>query len=82
MFQKLGKVFKIYVEDPSNKNDKFKRIKVRNLIRTLKSEGLDKRFVEHILKNWDPNEDQMEIAKTLLILGSPDPFFTFAASFN
>ena len=35
------KVFKIYVEDPSNKNDKFKRIKVRNLIRTLKSDGLD-----------------------------------------
>ncbi len=35
------KIFKIYIEDPSNQNEKFKRIKIRNLIKNLESEGLD-----------------------------------------
>ena len=34
-------VFGSYVNDPSNKNDKFKRVKVRNFINQLGSEGLD-----------------------------------------
>ena len=29
------KVFKNYVEDPSNKNDEFKRVKIRNFIKHL-----------------------------------------------
>ena len=30
------------MNDPSNENDKFKRVKVRNFINQLSSEGLDK----------------------------------------
>ena len=35
------KVFDNYVDDPSNGNENFKRIKIRNLIKALKSEGLN-----------------------------------------
>ena len=35
-------VFGSYVNDPSNENDKFKRVKVRNFIKQLGLEGLDK----------------------------------------
>jgi tRNA(Ile)-lysidine synthase len=35
-------VFGSYVNDSSNENDKFKRVKVRNFIKQLGSEGLDK----------------------------------------
>ncbi len=36
------KVFDIYVEDSSNKNIKFKRVRIRNFIKNLELEGLDK----------------------------------------
>mgnify|MGYP001327403587 CR=1 FL=1 len=36
-------VFGSYIKDPSNKDDKFKRIKIRNLIHELEKEGLDKK---------------------------------------
>ena len=35
-------VFKSYIMDPSNEDDKFKRAKVRNLLKELSIEGLDK----------------------------------------
>ena len=35
------KAFNFKFEDPSNKNINFKRIRIRNLINDLKSEGLD-----------------------------------------
>ena len=35
-------IFGSYVEDPSNKDDKFKRVKVRNFLRQLNSEGLNR----------------------------------------
>ncbi len=34
-------VFNFYIEDPSNLNEDFKRIRIRNLISKLKKEGLD-----------------------------------------
>ena len=34
-------VFGLYVEDPSNKNEKFLRVRIRRLIDNLKFEGLD-----------------------------------------
>ena len=37
------KVFNFYVEDPSNKDEKYLRIKVRNLIEELKMNGLDRK---------------------------------------
>tara|TARA_B100001057_G_scaffold488063_1_gene571784 strand:+ start:58 stop:1086 length:1029 start_codon:yes stop_codon:yes gene_type:complete len=45
------KVFKNYVEDPSNKNDKFKRVKIRNFIKNLELEGLDKDKFNLTIKN-------------------------------
>ena len=36
------KVFNKYVEDPSNEDEIFKRVRIRNLIKNLESEGLDK----------------------------------------
>ena len=36
------KVFNKYVEDPSNEDEIFTRVRVRNLIKNLESEGLDK----------------------------------------
>ena len=45
------KVFKNYVEDPSNKNDKFKRVKIRNFIKNLELEGLDNDKLNLTIKN-------------------------------
>ena len=45
------KVFKNYVEDPSNKNDEFKRVKIRNFIKNLQSEGLDLKKFNLTIKN-------------------------------
>lgn len=35
-------IFGFYVEDPSNKDDKFKRIKIRNFLTQLENQGLDR----------------------------------------
>jgi len=35
-------VFGSYVKDPSNKNEKFQRVRIRNFLRDLQIEGLDK----------------------------------------
>ena len=45
------KVFKNYIEDPSNKNDQFKRVKIRNFIKNLELEGLDKDKFNLTIKN-------------------------------
>tara|TARA_A100001015_G_scaffold303335_1_gene392826 strand:- start:143 stop:1171 length:1029 start_codon:yes stop_codon:yes gene_type:complete len=37
------KIFEEYIEDPSNKDETFKRVKIRNLIKRLENEGLDKK---------------------------------------
>ena len=44
-------VFNFYVEDPSNSNEKFQRIKIRNLISELQKEGLDKKKFNNTIKN-------------------------------
>ena len=36
------KVFNFYVIDPSNQNEEFKRVRIRNLIENFEKEGLDK----------------------------------------
>ena len=38
-----NKVFNFFVKDPSNKDKNFKRIRIRNLLRSLEKEGLDKK---------------------------------------
>ena len=44
-------VFKSYIMDPSNEDDKFKRAKVRNLLKELSLEGLDKNKFFLTIKN-------------------------------
>ena len=46
-----NKVFKFKFEDPSNKNINFKRIRIRNLINNLKTEGLDLEKLKLTIKN-------------------------------
>ena len=45
------KIFKNYVEDPSNKNIEFKRVKIRNFIKQLELEGLDNDKFNLTIKN-------------------------------
>ena len=45
------KIFNNYVKDPSNKNDEFKRVKIRNFIKNLELEGLDKDKFNLTIKN-------------------------------
>ena len=45
------KVFDGYISDPSNKNDKFKRVRIRNLIKSLKTEGLNTEKINLTIKN-------------------------------
>ena len=50
-------VFNFFVEDPSNKNEKFQRIKVRALIEELKKNGLDKKKFITTIKNLKHSND-------------------------
>lgn len=36
-------IFGFFVEDPSNEDDKFKRVKIRSFLKNLETEGLDKK---------------------------------------
>ena len=45
------KIFETYIEDPSNINKEFKRIKIRNFIKNLELEGLDKNKFNLTIKN-------------------------------
>ena len=44
-------VFNFYVEDPSNKEKKYKRVRIRNLIEELNKEGLDNKKFLRTIKN-------------------------------
>ncbi len=44
-------VFETFIQDPSNKNDLFKRIKIRKLIKNLQSEGLDFKKLNLTIQN-------------------------------
>ena len=46
-----NKIFKSFIEDPSNEDNKFTRIRVRKLINHLKLEGLDKKKFYLTIKN-------------------------------
>ena len=45
------KVFDTYILDPSNKDEKYQRVKIRNFIKDLQSEGLDLEKFNLTLKN-------------------------------
>jgi tRNA(Ile)-lysidine synthase len=44
-------VFGVYIEDPSNKNDKFKRVKIRNFLNQLSLEGFNRNKFLLTIKN-------------------------------
>jgi tRNA(Ile)-lysidine synthase len=44
-------IFGSYVKDPSNEDDKFKRIKIRNFLEQLSLEGLDRKKFSLTIKN-------------------------------
>jgi len=44
-------VFNKYVEDTSNKNEIFNRVRIRNLIKNLENEGLDKNKFKLSIQN-------------------------------
>ena len=46
-----SKVFETYVEDPSNENKEFKRVRIRNFVKNLELEGLDKDKFNLTIKN-------------------------------
>ena len=44
-------VFNFFIKDPSNINEKFKRIRIRNLLQSLEKEGLDKKKLMLTINN-------------------------------
>ncbi len=54
------KVFKNYIEDPSNKNDEFKRVKIRNFIKHLELEGFDNDKFNLTIKNLRFADDSIK----------------------
>ena len=44
-------IFGTYIKDPSNEDDKFKRIKIRNFLKQLSVEGLDRKKFFLTIKN-------------------------------
>ena len=44
-------IFGSYIEDPSNEDDKFKRVKIRNFLKQLSLEGLDRKKFFLTIKN-------------------------------
>ena len=54
-----NKVFNFFVKDPSNLNENFKRIRIRNLIDNLEKEGLDKKKLRLTIKNLKDSDQSI-----------------------
>ena len=53
------KIFNFFISDPSNLNEDFKRIRIRNLLKTLEKEGLDKKKLALTIKNLKDSNDTL-----------------------
>ena len=53
-------IFTSYIEDPSNNDDKFARVRIRKLITTLQSEGLDKNKFLLTIKNLKSSNETIK----------------------
>ena len=53
-------IFGSYVEDPSNQNDKYKRVKIRNFLKQLNLEGLDRNKFFLTIKNLKIANDSIK----------------------
>ena len=62
-----SKIFKSHIEDPSNEDDKFKRVRIRKLTKNFHNEGFDKnKFLLTINNLKDSNETiKFYVAKNL-----------------
>jgi len=75
------KVFNFFVKDPSNYNENFKRIRIRNLIKNLELEGLDKKKLELTIKNLKDSDQtinfyvQNNIKKNAIFFKSNNTYF-------
>ena len=49
-------IFDYYVDDPSNKDEKYKRIVIRNLLREFEKNGLDKKKLNLTIRNLKKSE--------------------------
>ena len=56
-------VFNFYIKDPSNQNNKFQRIKIRNLIKVLQEDGLDKKKFLLTINNLKHSDDVIKFYK-------------------
>ena len=54
-----NKVFNFFVKDPSNLNENFKRIRIRNLINNLEKEGLNKKKLRLTIKNLKDSDQSI-----------------------
>ena len=51
------KVFNFYVKDPTNKDEKYQRVRIRKLLKELEKDGLDKKKIFQTLKNLKHSND-------------------------
>ena len=60
-------VFKSYFQDPSNEDNKFKRVRIRKLIKNLQKDGLDKNKFLLTIKNLKDSSETIKfyVAKNL-----------------
>ena len=54
------KVFNFFIKDPSNINEKFKRTRIRNLLQSLESEGLDKKKLILTINNLKDSDGSIK----------------------
>ena len=61
------KVFKSYIEDPSNEDNKFKRVRIRKFIKDLQNDGLDMNKFLLTIKNLRDSSETIKfyVAKNL-----------------
>jgi len=53
-------IFGSYIKDPSNEDDKFKRVKIRNFLKQLSLEGLDRKKFFLTIKNLKLANENIE----------------------
>ena len=82
------KVFNFFVEDPSNYDENFKRIRIRHLIKNLESEGLDKKKLELTIKNLKDSDQTINfyvknnIEQNAIFLGNKNTYLLNKIFFN
>ena len=53
-------IFKTFIKDPSNKNDNFKRVRVRKILKEFQIEGLETKKIDLTIKNLKSADDALD----------------------